>query len=58
MRVSFQWIMAKVGGRRFDSFDRPAALPSSSLDAPEADSDEDHGPVGSVEVPPAKGKFF
>lgn len=56
--MSFQWIMAKVGGRRFDSFDRPAALPSSSLDAPEADSDEDHGPVGSVEVPPAKGKFF
>ena len=58
MRVSFQWIMGKVGGRRFGSFDRPAAFPSASMGAPEADSDEDHGPVGGVEVSPAKGKFF
>ena len=53
IRVSLQWISAKVGGRRFDSFDPPM-----SSDTPEAGSDEDQEPVTHVEASSVKGKFF
>lgn len=58
LRVSFQWVRAKLGGGRFDSFDRPVILPSRSSDAPAAESEEDHGPGTDVEASSVKGKFF
>ncbi len=47
-----------MGRGRFDAFDRPVVLPSSSMDTPQAESDEDHWPVTDVEAPSVKGKFF
>jgi Na+/proline symporter len=60
LRLSFQFVFAKITGRRFDALDRPAYLDRRVMGAPEyADSDEIHSDTraGLVTVD-HKGKFF
>lgn len=57
-RVGFQWIRAKLGGHRFDSFDRPPVSSSSNSRSLEASPDEDLEPVTNVDASSVKGKFF
>lgn len=60
VRLSYQWVYAKVKGHRFEALDRPAYLDRHIEGAPEyADSDEVHEDVqaGLVTVD-HKGKFF
>jgi hypothetical protein len=60
LRISFQFVFAKLTGRHFDALDRPAYLNRRVMGAPEyADSDEIHSDTraGLVTVD-HKGKFF
>ena len=60
VRLSYQWVHAKVKGHRFEALDRPAYLDRHIEGAPEyADSNEVHEDVqaGLVTVD-HKGKFF
>ncbi|KAI9819207.1 MAG: hypothetical protein M1827_007363, partial [Pycnora praestabilis] len=59
LRLSFQFIMAKVKGHRFDALDRPPPPPASFYSGRESTDDEEHEHVTSVEAPSSiKGKFF
>lgn len=60
LRISFQFIHAKVKGHRFDALDRPAYLDSRVVGAPEyAESDEiQEDPQDGLVIVHHKGKFF
>ncbi len=60
MRISVQWMLAKVRGHRFDAFDRPPAADPSFFTGPrERSFDENEpDPVTVAETPSLKGKFL
>ncbi|KAL8759560.1 MAG: hypothetical protein Q9199_000683 [Rusavskia elegans] len=60
LRISVQWILAKVRGHRFDAFDRPPIADPSFLTGPrERSSDEnDREPAPIVKASSLKGKFL
>jgi len=60
LRLSFQWVMAKIKGRRFDALDRPTAAPPASfysgrVDEGASDEDRETAVQGASSI---KGKFF
>lgn len=60
VRLTYQYIEAKVKGRRFDALDRPAYLDAEVHEAPEfttGDEAQDAPPEG-ISVVDHKGKFF
>ncbi|KAL8914145.1 MAG: hypothetical protein Q9171_001140 [Xanthocarpia ochracea] len=60
MRISVQWMLAKVRGHRFDAFDRPpAADPSFFTGSRERSFDENEPePATVAKTPSLKGKFL
>ncbi|KAI4227143.1 MAG: hypothetical protein L6R36_002639 [Xanthoria steineri] len=60
LRISVQWILAKVRGHRFDALDRPPVGDPSFLTQPrERSADEDHQePSPIVKASSLKGKFL
>lgn len=60
LRVGVQWVLAKVGGYRFDAFNRPPPPRRSfTAGASERPSDEeDREPVADVKPSSVKGRFF
>lgn len=56
LRISFLWIMAKVGGHRFDAFDRP--VPRHVAQPGAFDEQEHTAVLDSSTVEGHKGKFF
>lgn len=60
LRISVQWVLAKVRGHRFDALDRPPVGDPSFLTQPrERSADEDHQePSPIVKASSLKGKFL
>lgn len=60
LRVSVQWILAKVRGHHFDAFDRsPPPEPSFFTGGRERSSGEEDGePVADAKAPSVRGKFL
>ncbi|KAI4248438.1 MAG: hypothetical protein L6R40_000998 [Gallowayella cf. fulva] len=60
VRITVQWLLAKIRGYRFDAFDRPAGAHPSSITGPrERSSDEnDREPVVIAKASSLKGKFL
>ncbi|MCJ1464674.1 hypothetical protein MMC07_003287 [Pseudocyphellaria aurata] len=57
LRIGCQWMLAKFRGRRFDSFDRPSYVATSSI-RPGTSLDNEQAPVTGLETLSTKGKFF
>ena len=57
LRISYQWIMAKTKGHKFDAFDRPLEIPPPSHES-RTSFEDDSRPSNSVEASTLKGKFF
>lgn len=60
LRLSYQWIVAKIQGRRFDSFDRPSppALRTDAGRDDTADGEDFGGSTHTQYVTSGSGKFF
>ena len=62
LRITCQFLLAKLAGRRFDAFDRPLRQPPASIFTGRATPDEEGVPVTGVEASSkgklGKGRFF